>query len=69
MKILSIKIVETKVLDIIETVKPLKSNYPLELEQGDFGKLIIEDVKITQDKTIVRFSAQGVAQHIKLERE
>lgn len=55
------KPIETKEFKIIETVKPLKGDYPIELEQGIFGKLVIEDVRTEKDKTIVTFYVQGIA--------
>lgn len=53
--------IEECVSDIIETAVPLKSSYPIELAQGDFGKLVIEDVKTEKDRTLVTFYAQGIA--------
>lgn len=43
-----------------ETVRPLASDYPLELKQGDFGKLVIEKVSYEKDKTVVIYTAHGV---------
>lgn len=39
--------------------KPLDSKYPIELNQGKMGKLIITEVQNKEDKTIIKYRAEG----------
>ena len=39
--------------------KPLDSKYPIELNQGKIGKLIIKEVQNKEDKTIIKYRAEG----------
>lgn len=48
-----------KINKVIETIKPLQNNYPLELAQGDFGKLLIEKIDYEKDRTKVSYIAEG----------
>nr|WP_242976233.1 hypothetical protein [Clostridium sporogenes] len=49
----------------IETKKPKEISkvidgvYPIELSQGKMGKLIINDIKTENNKTIVKYIAKG----------
>lgn len=44
-----------------EINKDINSTYPMELTQGNMGKLIINEVKKEGDKTIVKYRAEGIA--------
>lgn len=39
--------------------KDINGEYPIELSQGEIGKLIIRDIKIEKDKTIVKVTIEG----------
>jgi len=41
--------------------KNIDGNYPIDLSQGKMGKLIIKEIKTEEDKTIVRYTAEGEA--------
>ncbi len=51
----------------IQTKKPkeigkiIDGVYPIELSQGKMGKLIINDIKTENNKTIVKYTAKGKA--------
>ncbi|MDU1443735.1 MAG: DUF5643 domain-containing protein [Clostridium cochlearium] len=45
--------------EIQYVTKPLDSKYPIELNQGKIGKLIIKEVKNEGDKTIIKYRAEG----------
>lgn len=44
-----------------EVSKTIDGVYPIELPQGKFGKLIINEIKTENDTTTVRFTAEGIA--------
>lgn len=46
---------------IKESEKPLEGSYPIELPQGKMGKIIIKDIKVLPEKTIVYYTAEGLA--------
>lgn len=37
------------------------STYPMELSQGKIGKIIVKEVKFMKDKTIIYYTAEGIA--------
>ena len=57
----------------IETKKPKEISkvidgvYPIELSQGKMGKLIINDIKTENNKTIVKYIAKGKAPYFQAE--
>ncbi|MCS4463531.1 hypothetical protein JTT01_02005 [Clostridium botulinum] len=44
-----------------EIGKTIDGVYPIELSQGKMGKLIINDIKTENNKTIVKYTAKGMA--------
>lgn len=41
--------------------KSIDGVYPIDLSQGNMGKLIIKEIKLEKDRTIVRYTVQGKA--------
>lgn len=57
--------IETK--EPIEVREPIDGIYPKELNQGKFGKLIINDIKTMDNKTTVNLTAEGKAANFQAE--
>lgn len=41
--------------------KNINGDYPIELSQGKMGKLIVKEINIEKDKTVVKYTAEGSA--------
>ncbi|SDL16817.1 hypothetical protein SAMN05216497_11026 [Clostridium cochlearium] len=54
--------------EIQYVTKPLDSKYPIELNQGKIGKLIIKEVKNEGDKTIIKYRAEGKVPYFQAQR-
>lgn len=44
-----------------EECKPINGAYPIELSQGKIGKTIVKDIEVQEDRTIVRYTTEGLA--------
>lgn len=48
-------------IDIPSIYKNINGVYPIELQQGKMGKLIVKEIKTEKDKTIVKYTVEGKA--------
>lgn len=50
------------------TYKNINGVYPIELSQGKIGKLIVKEINIEKDKTVVKYTVEGAAPFLQAKR-